>query len=58
MTQAHKVRRVSKALEVKLALLALKVKLARKVQPVMALVTWANSNQENIRGARARFDAN
>jgi len=26
--------------------------------PVMALVTWANSNQENIRGARARFDAN
>ena len=26
--------------------------------PVMALVTWANSNQENIRGARAQFDAN
>ena len=26
--------------------------------PVMALVTWANSNQENIRGTRARFDAN
>ena len=26
--------------------------------PVMALVTWANSNQENIRGARARFDVN
>lgn len=25
--------------------------------PVMALVTWANSNQENIRNARARFDA-
>lgn len=25
--------------------------------PVMALVTWANSNQENIRDARARFDA-
>ena len=26
--------------------------------PVMALVTWASSNQENIRGARARFDVN
>ncbi|MCM2404395.1 helix-turn-helix transcriptional regulator [Rhizobium sp. S153] len=25
--------------------------------PVMALVTWANSNQENIRGARVRYDA-
>lgn len=25
--------------------------------PVMALVTWANSNQENIRDARVRFDA-
>lgn len=25
--------------------------------PVMALVTWANSNQENIRGSRARYDA-
>ncbi|GAB3439936.1 winged helix-turn-helix transcriptional regulator [Insolitispirillum peregrinum] len=24
--------------------------------PVMALVTWANSNQENIRGARVKFD--
>jgi DNA-binding HxlR family transcriptional regulator len=24
--------------------------------PVMALVTWANSNRENIRGARARYD--
>lgn len=27
------------------------------LQPVMALVTWANGNQENIRSARARFDA-
>lgn len=26
--------------------------------PVMSLVMWANSNQENIRGARVRFDAN
>lgn len=25
--------------------------------PVMALVTWANANQENITGARARYDA-
>ncbi|WP_105370410.1 winged helix-turn-helix transcriptional regulator [Neorhizobium huautlense] len=25
--------------------------------PVMALVTWANSNQENIQDARVRFDA-
>lgn len=25
--------------------------------PVMALVTWANANQENISGARARYDA-
>lgn len=25
--------------------------------PVMALVTWANSNQENIRSARVRYDA-
>jgi DNA-binding HxlR family transcriptional regulator len=25
--------------------------------PVMALVTWANSNQENIKGARVRYDA-
>jgi DNA-binding HxlR family transcriptional regulator len=25
--------------------------------PVMALVTWANSNQENIRSARIRYDA-
>lgn len=25
--------------------------------PVMALVTWANGNQENIRDARVRFDA-
>ncbi|MDK4717559.1 helix-turn-helix domain-containing protein [Rhizobium sp. CNPSo 4039] len=25
--------------------------------PVMALVMWANSNQENIRGSRLRFDA-
>ncbi|MBB6222624.1 winged helix-turn-helix transcriptional regulator [Rhizobium leguminosarum] len=25
--------------------------------PVMALVVWANSNQENIRGARVRFEA-
>ncbi|NLR97506.1 helix-turn-helix transcriptional regulator [Rhizobium sp. P38BS-XIX] len=25
--------------------------------PVMALVTWANSNKENIQGARVRFDA-
>ncbi len=24
--------------------------------PVMALVRWANSNQENIKGARIRFD--
>ncbi|WP_132091862.1 helix-turn-helix domain-containing protein [Caulobacter sp. BK020] len=25
--------------------------------PVMALVTWANANQENIKGARVRYDA-
>lgn len=25
--------------------------------PVMALVMWANGNQENIRGARVRYDA-
>lgn len=25
--------------------------------PVMALVTWANTNQENIKGARVRYDA-
>ncbi len=25
--------------------------------PVMALVMWANSNQENIRGSRTRYDA-
>ncbi|CAN7220525.1 winged helix-turn-helix transcriptional regulator [Neorhizobium sp. LjRoot104] len=25
--------------------------------PVMALVTWANSNQDNIRSARVRYDA-
>ncbi|ATQ69001.1 MULTISPECIES: winged helix-turn-helix transcriptional regulator [Methylosinus] len=25
--------------------------------PVMALVTWANSNQENIQNARVRYDA-
>ncbi len=25
--------------------------------PVMALVTWANSNQKNIHDARARYDA-
>ncbi|USQ94582.1 winged helix-turn-helix transcriptional regulator [Caulobacter sp. RL271] len=25
--------------------------------PVMALVTWANNNQENIKGARVRYDA-
>jgi DNA-binding HxlR family transcriptional regulator len=25
--------------------------------PVMALVTWANSNQENIQDARVRYDA-
>ncbi|WP_318764544.1 winged helix-turn-helix transcriptional regulator [Agrobacterium fabrum] len=25
--------------------------------PVMALVTWANSNKENIQTARVRFDA-
>ncbi len=25
--------------------------------PVMSLVRWANSNQENIKGARVRFDA-
>ncbi|BAF87284.1 conserved hypothetical protein [Azorhizobium caulinodans ORS 571] len=25
--------------------------------PVMTLVTWANSNQENIKGARIRYDA-
>lgn len=24
--------------------------------PVMTLVTWANNNQENIKGARARYD--
>lgn len=27
------------------------------LSPVMALVTWANANQENIKGARARYDA-
>lgn len=25
--------------------------------PVISLVRWANSNQENIKGARVRFDA-
>ncbi|MFT2210586.1 winged helix-turn-helix transcriptional regulator [Rhizobium giardinii] len=25
--------------------------------PVMALVTWANTNQENIQNARVRYDA-
>ena len=25
--------------------------------PVMTLVTWANNNQENIKGARVRYDA-
>lgn len=25
--------------------------------PVMSLVMWANSNQENIRGSRTRYDA-
>lgn len=25
--------------------------------PVMSLVRWANSNQDNIKGARVRFDA-
>lgn len=25
--------------------------------PVMTLVTWANNNQENIKGARIRYDA-
>lgn len=25
--------------------------------PVMALVTWANSNKESIQGARVRYDA-
>ena len=25
--------------------------------PVMELVTWANNNQENIKGARVRYDA-
>ena len=25
--------------------------------PVMALVTWANSNQENIKSARVQYDA-
>lgn len=28
------------------------------LEPVMALVTWANSNQEVIRQARARYDEN
>lgn len=27
------------------------------LSPVMSLVRWANSNQENIKGARVRFDA-
>lgn len=27
------------------------------LRPVMALVTWANGNQENIRDARVRYDA-
>lgn len=28
------------------------------LSPVMALVMWASGNQENIRNARVRFDAN